>query len=75
MGAIRNSLRFGDDIRQRFLSLEELWRSHISVHSQITGQALALNPPNAFLPKSVCSNFSRGFLLGGNMSVLNGRLL
>lgn len=39
MGAIRNSLRFSDDIRQRFLSLERLWRSHISVHSQITGQA------------------------------------
>lgn len=39
MGAIRNSLRFSDDIRQRFLSLEKLWRSHISVHSQITGQA------------------------------------
>lgn len=75
MGAIRNSLRFSDDIRQRFLSLEELRRSHISVHSQITGQALALNPPNAFLPKSVCSNFSRGFLLSGNLSVLNGRLL
>lgn len=39
IGAIRNSLRLSDDIRQRFLSLEELWRSHISVHSQITGQA------------------------------------
>lgn len=67
MGAIRNSLRFVDDIRQRFLSLEELRQSHISVHSQITGRASALNPPNAFLPKSVCSDFSRGFLLSGNM--------
>lgn len=67
VGAIRNSLRFVDDIRQRFLSLEELRPSHISVHSQITGRASALNPPNAFLPKSVCSDFSRGFLLSGNM--------
>lgn len=74
-GAIRNSLRFSDDIRHRFLSLEKLWRSHISVHSQITGRALALNPPNAFLPKSVCSSFSWGFLFTGNMSVLNERLL
>lgn len=73
---IRNTLRFGDDIRQRYLSLEKLWPSHISVHSQITGRASALIPPNAFLPKSVCSSFSRGFLLfSGNMSVLNGRLL
>ena len=53
MGAIRNSLRFSDDIRQRFLSLEELWPSHISVHSQITGRAVALKPAEC-IPSEKC---------------------
>lgn len=59
-GAIRNSLRLNDDIRQRFLSLVAAAVAHFCTFTNYRA-SLALNPPNAFLPKSVCSNFSRGF--------------
>lgn len=59
-GAIRNSLRLNDDIRQRFLSLAAVAVAHFCTFTNYRA-SLALNPPNAFLPKSDCSNFSRGF--------------